>query len=342
MRELRGDAGNVAIIVALMMTALLGAAALAIDVGATVTTHARLQAGADAAALAIAHDCAIDAIDKTGRVCRDTTKRNKLANDYLQVNGVAPDEMSVALDAAYSGDAGTVTVAGRATDPAWFAPFVGVTEQRAAARAVARWGPLIGIDAAFPLTLCRGVPLDVDTVEPLEIVVDPLSADDPGICVNEPDVRPLGWAQPEIAADCTLAVVLTPPDLIRSDPIESAPTVGGCPTEIDALFDAIASDASADDRTRVLVVTDRQYGGASAGPAHALIAFEFDALRLGSRSSYRAGGTWDGDCVRDDVYCMRGFIREWIPPADGPIADPALIGSTSFDDTTVLDVRLVD
>lgn len=51
------ERGAVTILVALMMVILLGMGALAIDVGAMYAEKAQLQNGADASALAIAHDC---------------------------------------------------------------------------------------------------------------------------------------------------------------------------------------------------------------------------------------------------------------------------------------------
>ncbi|MCR1163526.1 Tad domain-containing protein [Paenarthrobacter sp. UW852] len=52
------ERGAVSVLVALMMVVLLGFAALAVDVGAVYAEKAQLQNGADAAALAIATDCA--------------------------------------------------------------------------------------------------------------------------------------------------------------------------------------------------------------------------------------------------------------------------------------------
>ncbi|MEV7605335.1 Tad domain-containing protein [Paenarthrobacter sp. NPDC089322] len=53
-----GERGAVAVLVAGSMVVLLGFAALAVDVGAVYAEKAQLQNGADAAALAVASDCA--------------------------------------------------------------------------------------------------------------------------------------------------------------------------------------------------------------------------------------------------------------------------------------------
>ena len=48
-----------AVIVAISLTALIGMAAFAIDVGALYGERRQLQSGADAGALAVAEDCAL-------------------------------------------------------------------------------------------------------------------------------------------------------------------------------------------------------------------------------------------------------------------------------------------
>lgn len=339
MRGLSDERGNVAIFVAIMLVTLMGSAALAIDLGAVLSQQGRVQTGADAAALAIAERCAARAVDTAVADCSDTTDLTALAQDYLdQSDGVVdPPDIDVSLE----GDAGTVTVVGRSTTPAAFAGFIdaSITELDANARAVARWGPLLGADATFPMALCKGVDLTAGTEH--QLALDPLAADPPAICENEPDITPVGWLDPSDASTCTRAVVLVPADILVSRALDDPPGGATCGTVIDELFDAVAAGAGADDRTRVLAVTDRQYGGPSAGPAHALVAFEFTGIRLGVREAH-TGEEWADPCTRDDVSCVRGFIREWVPPDEGPIADPDLIGSGSVDDTTVLHVRLVD
>ncbi len=62
----RDDAGAVIVWVALMMVVLLGMGALVIDVGQLYAERRELQNGADAAALAVAQDCAGgDCLDET-------------------------------------------------------------------------------------------------------------------------------------------------------------------------------------------------------------------------------------------------------------------------------------
>ena len=74
------ERGAATVMVATMMVALLGFAALAVDVGALYAEKAQLQNGADAAALAIATDCA------GGSCGNSTTTGNQFANNNANDN----------------------------------------------------------------------------------------------------------------------------------------------------------------------------------------------------------------------------------------------------------------
>ena len=60
MRRLKPDEGVVLVLVAGLLVVLLGMAALAVDLGSLYSERRQLRNGADAAALAIAEDCAWD------------------------------------------------------------------------------------------------------------------------------------------------------------------------------------------------------------------------------------------------------------------------------------------
>ena len=67
------ERGAVLVWVALMLTVLIGVGALVIDAGALYTEKRQLQNGADAAALAVAADCANGARATSLRAGRPTT-----------------------------------------------------------------------------------------------------------------------------------------------------------------------------------------------------------------------------------------------------------------------------
>ena len=80
MRRLTGgEDGAVAVITALLMVFLLGITAIVVDVGLIYAERFQLQNGADAAALAIAQDCAAASCSSPGETA--TRLAGKNAND---------------------------------------------------------------------------------------------------------------------------------------------------------------------------------------------------------------------------------------------------------------------
>lgn len=132
MQRLKDESGAVAIIVAIMMTLLIGFAALAVDVSAMWAEKRQLQSGADAGALAIAQACAKGACGSTGATAQSFAVANK--NDGSATGTVVTLTNS------------KVTV--RASDPHdhWFA----LGQSDVAAEATVKWGgPISG--STFPL-----------------------------------------------------------------------------------------------------------------------------------------------------------------------------------------------
>lgn len=140
------DSGAVAVVMAVCLTALLGCAALAIDVGALYVERRELQNGADAAALAIAQDCAAD---PTSAGCTDLATARTTARTYADAN--ASDAMSTVADDGVILDAGAqkITVTVDTKDPSsadssqlahWFAPILGIDGSAVTAKGAAIWG----------------------------------------------------------------------------------------------------------------------------------------------------------------------------------------------------------
>jgi Flp pilus assembly protein TadG len=130
----RGEHGVAAVMVALLLVPLLGAAAIVVDVGQLYQEKRELQNGADAAALAIAYDCAVGSCGDDGAT----------ANLFADSN--ASDGAATAV-ATTDEEAGTVTVETE-TDGAsgnqvsfFFAQVLdsGLTGQTVTASAKARW-----------------------------------------------------------------------------------------------------------------------------------------------------------------------------------------------------------
>lgn len=156
MRRLRDDQdGAVAVIVAILLVALVGMAAYAVDVGALYQERRELQNGADAAGLAAAMDCA----DVASIVaCVETSvELNDRIDEYANAN--ANDGASEAYIIELTASSITVeteTVSGgNGFLTHFFAGVLGQASSTVRARATARWGPLGGTVNVIPLGICE-------------------------------------------------------------------------------------------------------------------------------------------------------------------------------------------
>lgn len=136
------DRGAAAVWTALLMVPMMVVAALALDVGASHADRQRLQVGADAAALAVAQDCA--RAQCTTAITSATATQLATAN---APSGGAPTADIVTLDKT----AGRVEVVTAAVREHWFAPIIGIDEVNLQARSAARWGYPTGGTAVMPL-----------------------------------------------------------------------------------------------------------------------------------------------------------------------------------------------
>jgi Flp pilus assembly protein TadG len=137
-RRAADERGATAVIVALLMVPMLGFTALAVDVGSVYAERARLQVAADAAALAVAQDCARgNCGDMQG-----TASTLVAANE----NGAA------AAPPVLSSSPLSVTVTGDKPTRHWFAPVLGIDATNVTATATVAWGTPGAGTAVLPLT----------------------------------------------------------------------------------------------------------------------------------------------------------------------------------------------
>jgi hypothetical protein len=142
MQRLNGDRGAVSVVTALLMVPLIAFVAISVDVAATYSDRQQLQSGADAAALAIAQDCA-----------RDDCRVPGLTAQVLSLANTADDGPTATVtDPALRASSGHVTVRNAGTTEHWFAPLIGVDETELVTYATARWGYPTGGTAVLPLT----------------------------------------------------------------------------------------------------------------------------------------------------------------------------------------------
>lgn len=214
------ERGVVAPITALLMVALLGMAAFAIDVGTMYSEHAQLQNGADASALAIAQACAKNAGsgDCTGPAAAATSL----------AGGNALDGTSNVPVASVNLGARTVEVTTQSRDTSGnnhfslvFARVLGIETADIRATANAAWGPP-GSGGAFPLAFsnkCWDLSGAVSTGQMQKISWKP------GITCTNPSGHtiPGGWGWLE-DPDSDCYAVTSVGNAIGSDPGNNKPT----------------------------------------------------------------------------------------------------------------------
>jgi Flp pilus assembly protein TadG len=137
-RRLDGERGATAVVFALLLVPMLGFAAIAVDVGALYAERARLQVGADAAAIAVAQDCSRGNCG------------NMLATAQALID--ANDTEGTAAQPVLSSDPLSVTVTGGLPVEHWFAPVIGHDSTRVSATATVGWGGPSGGTSVLPLT----------------------------------------------------------------------------------------------------------------------------------------------------------------------------------------------
>jgi hypothetical protein len=130
------DEGLVMVITALALVGMCIVVALVVDIGAKASAHRAAQNSADAAALAVATDCA------KGLACAGTP-----IGSYLVAGSTASTPL---VDMG----AKTVTVHAQKTAPYTFANVIGISSGTGHGTAVAKWGA-IGAANTIPLTIAN-------------------------------------------------------------------------------------------------------------------------------------------------------------------------------------------
>lgn len=157
MRWLSPEHGAAGVFIAITMAVLLGMAGLAIDVGAIYQERRVLSNGADAAALAIAEDCALGTTSCDNHTAKVTAQlfANENADDGVAaVDSVAIDHSAQTVAVTLS----TLDAEGNTLLDPYFAEVVGFNGTTVHATAIAEWGfpsagyalPLIISECEFP------------------------------------------------------------------------------------------------------------------------------------------------------------------------------------------------
>ena len=145
--RMRDERGATAVMVAVLMVPLIGFLAIALDVGALYAERGQLQNGADAAALAVARNCA-DGVCDTPAV-QAATFANANANDGA-ANVLTPTITKTAVSGTVTINSSTRVGGSDATAISHpFARMIGVDSTTVRAEATAEWGS----PKAGPITL---------------------------------------------------------------------------------------------------------------------------------------------------------------------------------------------
>ncbi|UVJ41652.1 TadE/TadG family type IV pilus assembly protein [Arthrobacter sp. CJ23] len=263
----------------MLLVVLMGAAAIAVDVGALYAEKAQLQNGADSAALAIADDCA-------GGSCGDFAATG---DEFANTN--ANDGSSGAI--VTFPNATTVRVATNARDAntdadsfsLFFARILGFETTEVGAIAEASWGPP-GSGGAFPLAFsdkCWDLSGAVDTGQLQKISWKP------GVTCTNPSGHtiPGGWGwldDPD--SDCYAVTGLG--NAIGSDPGNNKPTQ--CATILQGWINVLNSG----DEVNVLFpVFDTATGSGNTGSFHIIgfATFSIVGWKFGQNGVYEYHNT---------------------------------------------------
>ena len=148
-----GERGAVSVIVAVMLVALLGFGAIAVDVSMLYAERTQLRNGADAAALAIAQRCAANVSDPQ---CSETSSLAAALASSNATDGLSNIKSTV-LDTSNR----TVTVTASAQEAGhtanevslFFARALGMDTAEVNAPATVKWGSPIKGPTLFPITV---------------------------------------------------------------------------------------------------------------------------------------------------------------------------------------------
>lgn len=134
MTGMADERGAIVAMVAVMLVAIIGMAALVIDVGGALVTKRQLVAAADSASLAAAQSCAKEEADFASKAAQYAAQNLAGATGTVTPIGCAPYQTG-----------GTVAVSYNADQELYFAPFLpGVDDVVSVdASATATWGPAL-------------------------------------------------------------------------------------------------------------------------------------------------------------------------------------------------------
>jgi Flp pilus assembly protein TadG len=280
------ERGGIAIIVAILMVALLGFGALAVDVGMLYAERTQLRNSSDAAALAVAQKCARNINDP------DCSATSTLARTL--VNGNASDGKSNVKDLVLDKAAGTVTVTAGAQETGrtpnqvslFFARALGISSAEVTATSSVQWGVPSKGTILLPLAIAQcKLNLLPGSLAGAEQTLDM----DSGGCGEIPGG--FGWISD---GDAKCGVTLSAGQAGSSGAWFSINTGASAPSECSA-----ADLSQMNDQTVLLPLYDVATGNGSSGKYYikGFAAFHVTGYHFAS-NSWTSGGTIKNKTIR--------------------------------------------
>lgn len=318
------ERGASAIIVAFFLVALLGMAALAIDVGAAYAEKAQLQNGADATALAIAMDCAKGVECSVAIANSDNFLADDNANDgssgLSSITQPSTNSVRVETNAQEAGS--TVD-----SFSLFFARAMGIESTLIHSAAVASWGPpstgstlpWTVSECVFRQSLTATQLSDLDSTgnfsgDPMGTHIllryDEGAPTYPG-CEVENGLQPggFGWLEPN--ADCSVDIDID--NVVNGRPGNSFPTVPGNPAVCDDVLAGIL------DEPVLIPLFDSATDAGGRRTQYTLIGFA--AFEV---TGYKFGGSLNVDdpeapACTGNCRGLMGFFTRFVTLAEGGI-----------------------
>jgi Flp pilus assembly protein TadG len=283
-QRLTDERGAVSVVVALLMIPLLGFAAISVDVAHLYLVRQQLQTGADAAALAVAQDCARGSCGSSS-----ATAQTMLTQNFT--TGTAQPTVTLA--------SGRVQVTAASTVSNFFAPVLGVNTSQVGARSTVRYGAPTGGRAVLPLAFswCEWSHQTAGLSSTTAHVIYLTKTSGATGCTGPSNLEVPGGFGWLTVNSGTCGTKTTLGNIIVSDPGNSVPS--GCSTN---------SFSSLVGSTVLLPLFDSS-SGTGSGATYRI--YGYAAFRL---TGYHFGGQYDagsGTC-NGNARCVKGYFTRFV------------------------------
>jgi Flp pilus assembly protein TadG len=267
------ERGAVGVMVALLLGPLLGFAAIAVDLSAVYSERAQLRNGTDAAALAVATDCAwkADCGDELATASSLVTKNSGQVGATLSTPTVAVNTTTQ-----------QVTVTARAQQKHWFAPVLGRSASTVSGTSVAAWAGISRATADIPIAIskCQFDKMQRGTV----ITLYPSEA---GTCgTGTAAVPALIWLNTDASA-CKTSDLAVGATLSRYLPTSRSDMPAKCRP---SGFGSFPLSSVVDKQVHIPVF--EQASATAAPKVYGFVAFDVDEFKLGERS-FKITNLWE-------------------------------------------------